>query len=267
MKFLFGMPRFPVALHTAIWLNGRIEVDNQTEGGTMAKSQRARQKKQAAKKAKRKLRLKKASAGQGQSGVLSAIKRCARGAVHECYVSDHIFDGGIGTVVFSRHSAGEPGQIGFAVMLVDAHCLGVKDCFFHVGSEDAFRDELARLARSQLMHSAKPEKAVKIIQGAIAFARDAGFTPHRDYAHLPLLFHDVDPSLCEETFEYGRDGKPCYVQGPFDSPTRVSRIFKTLQAKLGDGGFHYIMGGEDLSDGDLEEDDWEEDEENDLDPE
>jgi len=216
----------------------------------MPKSQRALQKKQAAKNAKRKLRLKKIHQLQGQSEYLSAIKRCSRGAFHECYISEGIRAEQFGTILFSRHSAGEPGQIGFAAILIDNKCLGVKNCYFRVGPLSRFQDHLESLRRNEILRPAAPEVAAKIIQGAIAYARGCGIAPDSDFGPIQHLFADLDPSLCQEEFIHGVDGKPLFVQGPFDSPQRISRIMKTLQNKLGPDGFNFML---DLSG--MEEDD------------
>ena len=47
--------------------------------------------------------------------------------------------------------------------------------------------------------------------------------------------------LGTETFPFGRDGKPFYVSGPNDSPTRIRRILDTLVKCVGEGGFDYLV--------------------------
>ena len=42
---------------------------------------------------------------------------------------------------------------------------------------------------------------------------------------------------------FGKDDKPFYIQGPSDSPARVERILRALEARCGEGGYHYIIAG------------------------
>ncbi|MDJ0837889.1 MAG: hypothetical protein QNK37_15335 [Acidobacteriota bacterium] len=213
----------------------------------MPTSQNKRQKKLAAKKAKRKSRLKKVQTSKIDD-LLIEIKRYANGPIHECYISDNIMEGGIGTIAFSRFSVNEPGILGYALILIDSYCLGVKNCVFKSDTIAGFQKTLADCASRETMLPAKPEKAVKLIEGAISFAAAAGFGPHKDYRNIAFLFANIDSSLCKEEFEYGYEGKYFFFQGPHDSPVKTGRILNKLRAKFGVGGFHYTIqaGAEEL---------------------
>lgn len=71
--------------------------------------------------------------------------------------------------------------------------------------------------------------------GAVAYARELGFEPHRDSrpaaGHLGEL---AGPSA----IGFGRDGKPEYVQGPYDD---ADRILRTLEANVGRDNFHFTV--------------------------
>src|SRR6185295_11540148 len=83
-----------------------------------------------------------------------------------------------------------------------------------------------------------PACAVKLISGAIDYARRLDFKPHPDYHYAREIFGDINPEDCQETFEYGREGKPFYVAGPYDN---AIRIVNQLSRKLGPEGFDYIV--------------------------
>jgi hypothetical protein len=104
-----------------------------------------------------------------------------------------------------------------------------------------FQKTLQDCASRETMRPTEPEKALKIIEGAISFAAAAGFRPHKNYSNIALLFSDIDASLCEEEFTYGHEGKPLFIQGPHDSPSKTARILKTMREKLGDDGFHFTV--------------------------
>jgi hypothetical protein len=75
------------------------------------------------------------------------------------------------------------------------------------------------------------------VWGALDYARGLGFEPAPDFAattgHL---------GAWEETsaITFGRDGTPFYVQGPHDNP---SATIRTLTRSVGEGNFHYLLGG------------------------
>ena len=50
-----------------------------------------------------------------------------------------------------------------------------------------------------------------------------------------------------------KDDKPLYIQGPSDSPARVERILRALEARCGEDGYHYIVAGDNFEPFDGEE--------------
>jgi hypothetical protein len=47
----------------------------------------------------------------------------------------------------------------------------------------------------------------------------------------------VSADAGEVDFKFGRDGKPLYIPGPFESATLIRRRIEQLQKHLGDEGF------------------------------
>jgi hypothetical protein len=64
-----------------------------------------------------------------------------------------------------------------------------------------------------------------------------GFVPHPDFAqaqpHLGLRPEKLIP------IEFGKDGKPYYINGPYDN---ADRIAATLNQSVGKGNYHYLIG-------------------------
>ena len=48
-----------------------------------------------------------------------------------------------------------------------------------------------------------------------------------------MLLVGIDPSLSTDRFEFGKDGKPFYVQGPNDSPGKAAAIMAKVKAAGG----------------------------------
>lgn len=136
-------------------------------------------------------------------------------------------------LVARRHRYDKVSVCGY---LVDVHCLGVKNT---IGPEVMDEVDLLAFRRyffdAYLDHLAAPlELARHLVLGAVDYARALGFEPHPDYAdtsgHLdgPLTGCDID---------FGRDGMPFYVEGPYDD---VHKIIHTLEASVGPGNYHFL---------------------------
>jgi hypothetical protein len=182
--------------------------------------------------------------GHGAAETRATAQQVAAAAaypVYEALVPENLFALGLGHLVFSRLQP--DGRIAFAAFLVDVFCLGVKDAFVTILS----RDEYARHKRGWAMRESfrpiEPACFRKRVEGAVAYARELGFSPHADYALASQIFAGVQVMDCPTRFEYGQEGKPLYVSGPYETPARVEAILDQLERRLGPEGFHYLVGG------------------------
>ena len=170
---------------------------------------------------------------------------------------------GMNNIVAIRQSRSGPMA---CLFLVDTYCLGIKDSYLIKSFDlEAFRED----EHQHDYQIISPAKALKLISKSIEYARGIGFEPHRDALTCSLIFSDVDANECTEEFEFGSDGKPLYINGPRDSRERQVMIMNTL-AKLGDGNYHFLLGGphgpdfsvfNELSDEDFDEENLEDEDE------
>lgn len=86
-----------------------------------------------------------------------------------------------------------------------------------------------------------PECGRKLVEGAVEYAANFGLSPHADFLPARLIFGDIDAARCTATYEYGRDGKPCFIAGPYDGPQRCRQIVNSLHSRLGADGYHYTL--------------------------
>ena len=135
------------------------------------------------------------------------------------------------------------GRVEAGFFLVDVWCLGVKVAGFHrFESADELQEELLdRLFAGHEPMEISAEAGRKLVEEAVAFAGRLGIAPCRDYKKGCRVFGGIVTAACAENFVFGKDGKPLYVQGQFDSPDRRERILRTLEARCGRDGFHYIV--------------------------
>ena len=219
----------------------------------MTIDERRRQKKLAKRAAERKA--KQAERKSASIGV--SFKLAARFPTGDCLVPANLFDEGIGTVVLTRLLP--HGQVAVASFLVDVFCLGVKSALYRVVSPADYGHYRGQIETQTPLERVHPSCLRKLVEGAVRYARDLGFSPHPDYARAAQLFGDIDAAACPIRYTYGKDGQPFYISGPYDSAAQSRRIIDTLARRLGPRGFHYIaetaghqpaagvpMGGHDL---------------------
>jgi len=209
----------------------------------MALDARKRQQKLAKKMAKRKAVVAtKKSLGEVGSYVSHGRQTMptASAPIHECLVPDRLFDIGLGNVIVSRKMLN--GFIGVTFFLVDVFCLGIKDVFYDVLSPVEYDYRVSGL-QQETFRAIHPTCARKLVEGAEAYARDLGFNPHPDYQRARQIFGDLDATACPTRYVFGRDGKPFFMSGPYDTPARCRRIIDTLTRRCGPEGFHFTVAG------------------------
>ena len=159
----------------------------------------------------------------------------------EALRSANLFDSGCGYLVVSRFKADGRVEAGF--FLVDVFCLGVKDADFRqFNSVDDYQERLLdRLFRDEDPLRMMPAAGRKLTEDAVSYARGLGFSPHADYKKASRVFGGITTADCDEEFVFGKDGKPFYIQGPCESPQRAQSILRTLEARCGEDGYHYIV--------------------------
>jgi len=158
----------------------------------------------------------------------------------EAYYEDKIFRIGIGYVVISRFKSG--GRVEVGCFLVDVYCLGVKDAFFRVFDESEYHSDcLMRFFPEGIPLPNSAASGRKLVEQAVIYAAGLGFAPHPDFKKGARVFGGVDVSECDDVFVFGSEGKPLYVQGPYDGESMAHRILSRLRAKCGEDGFHYVV--------------------------
>ncbi len=171
--------------------------------------------------------------------------------LHQCYMPEALFRTGIGNVVISR-KAGDTVYAG--VFLVDVYCLGVKDAYLAVHSQGEFASFINRFSELGALSPTQPACARKLVEEAVAYAGDLGVAPYKDYRKAQVVFGNIDPGACPQSFVFGKDGKPLFVSGPHDSKARCNLIMAKLRKRCGPDGFHFMIG---MGQGDWGEDEYE----------
>ena len=126
------------------------------------------------------------------------------------YVYRDIWQEGIGTVLIVRRLSN--GNLLLANYLVDTWCLGVKDAFVR----EVSRAMLEQFLSQQPMEPQSPEYCKALVMGAIEYGKTNGLNPNIDKKSKQMIA-GIKYTPDRYQFEFGKDGKPFYINGPYDS--------------------------------------------------
>jgi hypothetical protein len=145
-------------------------------------------------------------------------------------------DSGVALVLAAERDG--HGRLTMCSFLVDTWCLGVKNAMgpkrIHKRELEALRHQCYAPWRSHGI-PIPLELAQHVVLGAVEFGRALGFEAHRDFKRARFALGSWEgPSA----ITFGMDGKPHYVNGPYEDPQRV---LATLERTVGRGRFHYTV--------------------------
>jgi hypothetical protein len=191
------------------------------------------QKKLAKKKAKREQ--KRNLGRQFLSWPLAVFRNLPTAPIVEALEPVELWDKGIGTLILSRRLP--DGQVAAGLFLVDTWCLGIKDSFIKLQPASQYRQMVYEINVRHKARPVSPERLAKLVYQAADYARRIGFEPDSGFKSATEILGGIDPSLCTDTFDFGKDGKPFYFQGPHESATEAMAIANKVQA----AGGHFVM--------------------------
>jgi hypothetical protein len=140
---------------------------------------------------------------------------------------------GLVGVLAARDESGS--KVSVCGWLTDVYCLGVKDV---LGPQLMSRRALPGfIGRYFSSYHAQPlvapvELARHLVFGAVEYARSLGFEPASGFEEST---GHLGPWNGPSAIGFGCDGKPFFIQGPYDN---AARIVKTLQRSVGRDNFH-----------------------------
>ncbi|MEA2887682.1 MAG: hypothetical protein QOD11_2042 [Bradyrhizobium sp.] len=171
------------------------------------------------------------------TGLPARVLRAAEAPIQHCLLSADLFEIGIGTMILARGVTRHHLTVG--VFLLDVFCLGIKDVMFKSLKSDELEMYIEATNAGSPPVSLQPGDARKLLRDLAAWSQSIGFPPHRDFAAVERIFGDISADESEADFPFGRDGKPVYIPGPFESATVVRRRVEQLQKQLGEEGFEF----------------------------
>jgi len=147
---------------------------------------------------------------------LTLVKKAEQYPVYECHINECWQDDGLATIFIVRQLPNLKFILG--TYLVDTLCLGLKNTFCNANLP--YSSIQTALSKShQEMINIEYEDARSIIFGGMEYANKFGFDPNRDWVDSRYVVEPERPF--NKKFEFGRDGKPIYIQGPDDNPFEI----------------------------------------------
>jgi hypothetical protein len=173
-------------------------------------------------------------------GTLPAqVRRALAAPIRHCLLQDSLFEQGIGTLIVARGVTTD--QFALGSFLLDVYCLGIKDAMFRSVGAEELAYYLDTMAAGSPLTPVDPPYARKLLRDLAAWAGAIGFAPHPDFAAVEHVLADVSAEACDVVFQFGRDGKPCYLPGPSESASLIRRRLEQLRERLGEDGFDFMV--------------------------
>ena len=172
-----------------------------------------------------------------EASLPARVLRAAQAPIQHCFLTESVFDGGMGTLVLARGVT--PHRVALSSFLLDVFCLGIKDVMFELVEGEAFEMYMDAMDAASPMVSVDPSYARKLLRDLATWSQSIGFAPHREFATVERIFGEVGADASDAVFRFGRDGKAVYIPGPNETAPLIRRRIEQLRKYLGDDGFGY----------------------------
>ncbi len=154
--------------------------------------------------------------------------------IYKCLISENA--GLVSTAVIRRLPNA---KFAIGVYLIDRFCLGLKSTSFRIDFSTSQLEDLIETIEggAGFLEECTYVTVHNWVYGGIAYAEDLGFKPDPDFGLSKYLLEDDTEDIELIEFEFGKDGKPFFFQGPYDDG---KKIMQTLQKNVGSGNFDYL---------------------------
>jgi hypothetical protein len=158
------------------------------------------------------------------------VRRAASTPIQFCLLTEGLLQRGSGVMVLARGITTD--HLGIGVFLLDSFCMGIKNVIFGRMGGQEFEAMIGTLEAEVAQDPVEPSYARKLLRDLAIWAQAVGFAPATDFAVVERLFGDVSAEACDMAFQFGREGKPFYIQGLSDSPAQVLRRLEMVRTYI-----------------------------------
>ena len=211
----------------------------------MAKRNRNQHKKQQRALQKRTKRRQKQARKQSQTPVGINPRRLLRMArqmpIESAWVQQGWQEQGVARVLLARTQPND--NILFGEFIVDYLCVGIKDSSYasNVNRETFLNEVIPRLYSGTPPLDIEESLAHETIWGAVEYAADIGFDPHRSFREASRILDPFDTHTHSGAIDFGYQGRPLYMPASEDNQ---AGIIRKLIETVGLGNFYYLPRGD-----------------------
>jgi len=173
------------------------------------------------------------------------IRKKARNLpIYECLVNTEWKKQGVAHMVVARKHTN--GNITACMFLVDLFCLGIKNTqyLFNIPETEYQnkKDEIEHIVFEPISYTL----AHNIVFAGLEYAEEYGFKPHKDFTSITQFMLEEDTEDIELIeIECGKNGKPFYVNGPYEDQAKINQIIAQLKRTAGTGNYDFEIVDED----------------------
>jgi hypothetical protein len=175
-------------------------------------------------------------------GNAEALEHARDYPLYGCWVTAGWEELGIAPVIVARKQ--DDDHVLFGDYMVDFYCLGVKDVFTRTDIPlERFERDLAKLCQDA-PEPISASLAHEMIYGALEYSAKLGFQPHPDFYNQKAdrILDPPDAYPRNNGVEFGKDGKPLFIAGPYDDERKIKSVLNSLTRTCGEGNFHFLVG-------------------------
>ena len=148
----------------------------------------------------------------------------------KCYINNNWQEKGLANIVVSRQHP--DGNFTSGIYLVDIFCLGLKLTYVKFnGSPENLNEILESYMPVEdgkiTLMEVDYTLAHNIIYGAIAFAKEYGHKPHKDFSYSEYILEPDDENIELIEIDFGVDGKPLLIERFEEYEGAPKRLSKT----------------------------------------
>ncbi len=164
--------------------------------------------------------------------------------IYECLVNTEWKEQGVAHVVVAR--AHVNGNITMCIYLVDIFCLGIKNTHYYFNIPEAEYQEMKEGMDHITLEPISYNLAHNIVFAGLEYAEEYEFKPHKDFTSITRFMLEEDTDDIELIdIECGLDGKPFYVNGPYEDEAKTKQILAQLERTAGPGNYDFEILDED----------------------
>src|ERR1035437_3817097 len=134
------------------------------------------------------------------------------------------------------------GNITAGFFLVDLLCLGVKNTTYMFNyTLLEYKEQIKKMVNIEI-EPISYELAHNIVFAGLDYAAELGLNPHKEFTSLTRFILEEDTEEVELIdIECGRNGRPMYMQGQYDSEQMVKRVMAQLERSVGKDNFDIAL--------------------------